>query len=169
MGRKSTKENKNIYQQAREDRGLSRAQASELLQGLSESQIEKVESGKTQAQPEDVLMMASAYKRPDLCNYYCANECPIGKKYVPEIEIKDLPQIVLEVLAALNSMNAKKDRFIEISADGRLDDHEMEDFIAIQQQLKQISISFDALTLWVDNTVASGEIDEDLLNALKEK
>lgn len=168
MGRKSTKENKSIYQIAREEDGLSRAQASEAMPGLSESQIEKIESGKMVPRPEDILLMADAYKRSDLCNFYCANECPIGKKYVPEVKIKDLPQIVLEVLAALNNLNQKKDRLIEITADGVLEDHELKDFVAIQEQLKKVSVSFDALSLWVDNTVASGKIDEDLLEALQQ-
>ena len=83
--------------------------------------------------------------------------------------IKDhLPQIVLEVLAALNNLNQKKDRLIEITADGVLEDHELKDFVAIQKQLQKVSVSFDALSLWVDNTIASGKIDEDLLKALQQ-
>ncbi len=169
MGRKSTKQNKNVFQEAREELGLTRAQASELLQGLSESQIEKIESGKTIPDPGDVMLMAEGYKKPGLCNYYCANECQIGKKYVPEVKIKDLPQIVLEVLASLNSMNSKKDRLIEITADGELTEDELKDFAEIQSQLRRISISFDALQLWVDNTVAAGIIDKELLKAIQEK
>jgi len=48
--------------------------------------------------------------RHNLCNYYCANQCPIGQQYVPEIKTKDLSQIVLEMLASLNSMNKQKER-----------------------------------------------------------
>ena len=32
-------------------------------------------------------MMSKKYKQPDLCNYYCSQECPIGKQYVPEIQM----------------------------------------------------------------------------------
>ena len=49
MGKKSTKENKNMYFQCREAAGLTRAQASELLGFISESRIEKIESEKTPA------------------------------------------------------------------------------------------------------------------------
>ena len=49
--------------------------------------------------PDEVLVMAEKYKQPSLCNYYCANQCPIGQEYVPEIKVKDLSQIVLEMLA----------------------------------------------------------------------
>lgn len=44
--------------------------------------------------------MAEKYKRPSLCNYYCSRQCPIGQQYVPEIEIKELSSIVLEMLAS---------------------------------------------------------------------
>ncbi len=41
MGKKSTRENKNAYQLAREDAGVTREEASEALQFISDSRIEK--------------------------------------------------------------------------------------------------------------------------------
>ena len=90
MGRRSLKTDKNIYMRSREDAGMTRAEASEALQFISESRLEKIESEKTPAQPEDILAMAEAYKRPELCNYYCTHECPIGMEQVPEIKPKGL-------------------------------------------------------------------------------
>ena len=90
MPRKSVKADKSLYQVVREEElGLTRAQASELLGGLSESQIEKIENGKTPATPDDVMLMAKAYKKPELCNHYCSKVCPIGRKYVPEVKAKE--------------------------------------------------------------------------------
>lgn len=104
--------------------------------------------------------MAEKYKRPDLCNYYCANQCPIGQEYVPEVKIKDLPQIVLEMLASLNSMNKRKDRLIEITADGTITPDELEDFVFIQEELERISITVETLQLWAEKMLATGVIDE---------
>ena len=84
MGKKSTRENKSIYQLAREEANMTRAEASEKMQFVSGSRIEKYESGKSSVQPDEVLAMARAYKKPELCNYYCSHECPIGQEYVPE-------------------------------------------------------------------------------------
>ena len=42
MGRKSAKENKNIYQILREERNLTREKASELLDTISSEKIEKI-------------------------------------------------------------------------------------------------------------------------------
>ena len=47
MGRKSTKENKNIYQTSRESMNYSREAAAEKLGFISSDRIEKIESEKT--------------------------------------------------------------------------------------------------------------------------
>ena len=104
MGRVSTKENKTQYQIFREELGLSRERASELIGWISAERIEKIESEKFLPHPDEVLAMSVAYKKPRLCNHYCANVCPIGQEYVPEAKVKDLSQIVLEMLASLNSI-----------------------------------------------------------------
>ena len=113
--------------------------------------------------------MAEKYKQPSLCNYYCANQCPIGQQYVPEVKIKDLSQIVLEMLASLNSMGKQKDRLIEITADGKVTGDELEDFIYIQEELERISIAVETLQLWSERMMATGAIDVEQYNVLKNK
>lgn len=166
MGRASTKENKNKYQLIREELGLSREKASELLETIMPERIEKIESGKSLPRPDEVITMAEKYKRPSLCNYYCSNQCPIGQQYVPEVKIKELSSIVLEMLASLNSINKKKDRLIEITADGKIDADEIDDFIYIQQELERISITVETMQLWAERMLADGVIDAE---AYKEK
>ena len=167
MGKRSIKENKNIYFECRDNLGLSRAQASELMEGISESSLEKMETGKTNIYPEDVVLMAKAYKRPDLCNYYCTHECAIGKTSVPEVKISSLSEIVLGMLSSLNSLERQKDRLIEITADGQISDDELEDFANIQKQLDHIDATVEALKLWVNGTIAEGKINKEKLDALK--
>lgn len=169
MGRASTRTNKNIYQTTREERQLTREKAGELLEIVAPERIEKIESGRSLPHPDEVLVMAEKYKAPTLCNYYCANQCPIGQQYVPEIKIKDLSQIVLEMLASLNSMNRQKERLIEITADGVIDGTELEDFISIQQELERISIAVETLQLWSEKMLATGAIDAEQYSAYKEK
>ena len=115
MGKKSTKENKNIYQIFREEQNLTRDKASELMEFISPDRIEKIESEKSLPHPDEILVMADAYKMPELCNYFCSHECPIGQKYIPEIKAKDLSQIVLELLSGLNAISKEKDRMVDIS------------------------------------------------------
>ena len=158
MGRKSTKENKNIYQTSREDAGFTREAAAEALEFISSDRIEKIESEKSLPHPDEIMAMADCYKAPSLCNYYCSHECPIGQEYVPEVKLKDLSQITLEMLASLNTLDKEKNRLIEITVDGVISDDEKEDFERIQNQLAQIALAVDSLQLWVQKAIADGKI-----------
>ncbi len=169
MARASTKDNKTIYQQKREALGLSREKAGELLEVIPPERIERIESGKFTAHPDEIIVMAEKYCDPQLCNYYCANECEIGKQYVPEVKIKDLSQIVLEMLASLNTVKKHQERLIEITADGLIDDDEIEDFIQIQDELEKISITVETLQLWSEKTIASGKINMDAYRTARAK
>ena len=169
MARVSTRENKNIYQLTREGLKLSREAASELLESIPPERIEKIENERSLPHPDEVLVMSDKYMQPSLCNYYCANQCPIGQEYVPEIKVKDLSQIVLEMLASLNSVSKQKDRLIEITADGKISGNELEDFIFIQEELERISITVETLQLWSERMMATGVIDEEQYNAYKKR
>ena len=169
MARRSTKENKNIYHITRENLGLTREAASDLLGTISPERIEKIENERSMPYPDEVMVMAQMYKQPGLCNHYCANQCPIGQQYVPEVKIKDLSQIVLEMLASLNAMQKKKERLIEITVDGQISGDELEDFIMIQQELEKISIAVETLQLWCERMLATGAIDPALYNAYMER
>ena len=169
MARVSTKENKNIYHKTRESLQLTREAASELLESITPERIEKIENERSLPHPDEVLVMAEKYKQPSLCNFYCANQCPIGQQYVPEVKIKDLSQIVLEMLASLNSMGKKKERLIEITVDGKITGDELEDFIYIQEELERISIAVETLQLWSERMLATGVIDVEQYNAYKDK
>lgn len=165
MGKKSLNAAENIYCDKRQQAGMTRFQASEATY-ISESRIEKIESGKITPHPEDVYAMSKAYKDPALCNYYCSQVCRIGQEYVPEIKAKSLAEITLEMLASLNALNKHRDRLIEIVADGKIEGEELYDFANIQSQLEDLSITVDALQLWVKQTVASGAINEEKLAAI---
>ena len=105
MGKQSTRENKTFYQICREEAGLTRSEASEKMTAVSDSKIEKFEYEMQEPTPYDIIQMADAYKRPDLCNYYCSHKCEIGHRYVPEVEVSDLSNIILETIASLNEIN----------------------------------------------------------------
>ena len=160
MARKSTKENKNLYQRTRESLGLTREEASDLLVTMSPERIEKIESERSMPHPDEVLLMSDKYKQPTLCNYYCANQCPIGAQYVPEVKVKDLAQIVLETIASLNTMQKQKDRLIEITVDGKITGDELADFVHIQEELEKISIAVETLQLWCERMLDTGAIDK---------
>ena len=167
MGRKSTKANKNIYQVLREECGLSREEAEKRLVFITADRIVKIESGRVQAQPDEVKKMSEVYGQPALCNHFCTKECEIGKKYVPEVKLDtNLSQIVLEILSSLNSLQKGKERLIEISVDGVIADSEIPGFIEIQKELDNISMTVNALKLWAEKKLSEGKINRELYDKL---
>lgn len=167
MPRVSSKAQKNIYFQRREELGLTRDKASELLESIPPERIEKIENERSEPHPEEVLIMSDKYKYPELCNYYCSHQCPIGQQYVPEVKIQDLSQIILKMLASLNSVQKNQVRLIEITADGVIDEDEIEDFVSIQEELEKISITVETLQLWSEQMLADGKIDMKKYNEFK--
>ncbi len=160
MGRKSTKQNKSIYQLTREEQGLTREKASELMEFISPERIEKIENEKVRILPDDILAMAKCYKAPHLCNYYCTHDCEIGKKNVKPIEFKELSVIAVETINSLSQLNKEKDRLLEIVEDGRINDYERDDFIRIKRRLDKLATSIGSLQLWLEEKIAEGELEE---------
>lgn len=160
-----------IYKDIRKRHGLTRDdvcdEASMLNEPIQPERLERIENGKFDIVPEEVMLLSKIYGEPTLCNYYCSNECPIGQKYVPEIKVKDLTQIVLEMLSSLNSMEKSQERLIEITADGIIDDDEIKDFVFIQNELERISITVETLQLWVEQMLADEKINLRKYNAIK--
>lgn len=151
-----------IYRACRDSLELSRQEASKRLEVITPERLEKIETGKLRAHPDEVLVMAETYGRPELRNYYCTSECPIGQQYVPKLQVKDLSQIIIEMLASLNTIQKKQERLIEIVADGVIEDDEVEDFVDIQKNLEKMSITVDTLELWVEQMLSQKKIDIEL-------
>jgi len=154
MPKRSVRENKNIWQLAREEAGLTRAEASQKTGFLSESVIEKIEYGENTPSADEVAALAKAYRHMELCNLYCARECAIGKNSVREIPLSGLSDIVLSMLDSLNHLEQEKNRLIEITADGTVSKEEREDFERIRDLTERMSLTAQALRLWVEQNSA---------------
>lgn len=90
---------------------------------------------------ENDKIVSEKYKSPELCNYYCSNQCPIGRQYVPEVKIQDLSQIVLHLVDFLNTVQADQRTLVGITADGIIVDSKIEDFVDIQNELEKVAIT----------------------------
>ncbi len=160
-----------IYKEIRKKHNMTRDEvcdeASLLNNPITPERLERIENGKFPITPEEVLLLSRIYKEPTLCNHYCSKECDIGHEYVPEVKVKDLTQIVLEMLSSLNSMKKSQERLIEITADGVIDDDEIKDFVFIQNELERISITVETLQLWVEQMLADEKINMDKYNEIK--
>lgn len=153
MGKEKTR-----YQELRDAKGWSREKASEKMPGISPERLERIENSKVVVTPEDIIAMAEAYKEPGLCNYFCSNECSIGRRNVPEVKSKELAQIAVETLNSLNRLNRDKDRFLEIVEDGKVTDEEITDFLKIKETLEKMDASIGSFKLWIDKAVIEGDM-----------
>ena len=85
MGKKATKAADNMYYLARCEAAKgnpdfsSREKAAELV-GIDRTRLARIELDTIAPYPEEVKAMAEAYNTPELCNSYCARECPLGRK-----------------------------------------------------------------------------------------
>ena len=70
---------------------------------------------------------------------------------------------------SLNSIQKRKERLIEITADGEISGDEISDFVHIQEELERISITVETLQLWSERMLATGAIDMEAYNAHKAK
>ena len=159
----------NMYREVRDKLGLTRDQANELLETIEPGKLERIESEKQLPSPDDVMIMADKYGEPNIRNYYCANQCPMGQHYVPRIKFIDLEKTVLKLIASLNSMHAKQDKLIEIAEDGKISDDEMRDFISIQKELEKVSLAVSAMEVWTEKMMSSGVIDMEKYKELLEQ
>lgn len=154
-----------IYKSLRKEHDMTRDGvcdvAVDLGKPMQPERLERIENGKLDIHPEEVMLLSEIYGEPTLCNHYCSKDCPIGQKYVPEIKVKDLTQIVLEMLSSLNSMKKRQERLIEITADGIIEEDEIKDFVFIQKELERISITVETLQLWVEEMIAENKIDKE--------
>ena len=84
MGKKATKAADNMYYLARSEAAVqnpdlsSREKAAELI-GIDRTRLARIELDAIMPYPEEVRDMAKVYNTPELCNSYCARECPLGR------------------------------------------------------------------------------------------
>ena len=139
-----------MYFKSREKAGLTRDAASELMEFISADRIERIESGKSEPHPDEVLRMGECYHDPFMANHYCTSECPIGRKYIPQVTEAELAVIVLQIMDSINSLSESKNKLISITSDGVISDDEKPDFESICEQLDRISSAAATLKLWME-------------------
>lgn len=153
MGKKATKAADNMYYLARcEAAGnnsdfSSREKAAELI-GMDRTRLARIELDTIAPYPEEVKAMAEAYNVPELCNSYCARECPIGRNNVQEVTIDDFDRLALKVLGSLKDIDTLRASLIAISEDGVIEENERPAFQKILDSLQKISNNANALRIW---------------------
>ena len=153
MSKKATKAANNMYYLARCEAAesnpdfSSREKAAELI-GIDRTRLARIELDTIAPYPEEVKALSEAYNTPELCNSYCARECPIGQNSVHEVTIDDFDRLALKVLGSLKDIDTLRASLISISEDGYIDKSEQATFESILDSLEKISTNAKALQLW---------------------
>ncbi len=141
-----------IYRKARKNAArkkplLNNCESAQDLVYIERTKLLAIESGDKMPSPDDVVSMARVYEAPELCNYYCTNQCPIGKDK-PTLMYDDLNEISVRLMSALHYLQQSSDTIYRVLEDGRINDGEQDDFMKIIETLKKLSYSADSLELW---------------------
>ena len=150
------KSNENIYFRCRKeaakynDKLNSREGAAELL-GISVSSLADYELGTTKVVPVDkVVLMADLYNAPELLNYYCKYECPIGCRMDIPTEVEPLENITLRLLDLLSpeKIQLRMNRLTQIAVDGKVSDEEKDSMEEIACYLNEVKMIVEKLRLY---------------------
>ena len=150
-------EKENIYKNARLKAAKKKSQFKNVALAFQELgirrekllHIEQTDSRKEMEDPspEEVVIMAREYDAPELCNYYCTKQCPIGKG-TPTLIHDNLNEISTRLMNALHFLQGADDKIYKILEDGKITDDERRDLKQIIETLNKISYSASSLELW---------------------
>jgi len=131
------KEYRNIYQIARESTGLTQNKASELID-ISVESLRLYESGKRIPPDRVVIKMVEIYDAQYLAYQHLKTSAEVGQKYMPNIEITELPVAILRLQKEVTDFIRCKDVMIDITCDGIIDETEKPQWNAIMKELDDV-------------------------------
>lgn len=144
----------NVYMKARlraaeyNDRLKSREGAGKMF-GVSDRSMANYENDLCKQIPVDmVVRMADTYNAPELMYHYCNNECPIGKCIAPNVELKEISCLAIQLSVLSKNPETFVERLMEILQDGAVDKDEKQDFMTIVKGLIEFSEKIQSLELW---------------------
>ena len=158
MENNSIKDIQNVYFRCRKeasaynDKLSSREGASEML-GVSVSSLADYELGNTKVVPVDkVVLMSDLYKAPELLNYYCQKECPIGCRRNFPTSVNEIEKVTLSLINQAEKARDMIMRLSKIAEDGSVNDEERAEMHCIMEFLDKLSYTIAELRLLNDKT-----------------
>ena len=134
-------ESQNIYKNARKSAGFTQEKASQLL-NVSVDSLRDYEQSQRPVPSDVASAMCDVYQAPYLAVQHLRLTSDLGKRVVPEIQLKDLPEAVLGVLAAVQRFCAKREAMVEIAADGQIAESEQAEWDEIMCLANDLNAKF---------------------------
>ena len=127
----------NIYKSARRDAGITQEQAAEQLY-VSVRSLAEYEAGRTIPPCDVVCRMVEAYKAKHLAYLHLKQSTEVGRRFLPDLHILDLPRSVLRLQKEVADVNGIHREMVEVVCDGMVEDHESETWQSIEKELMEM-------------------------------
>ncbi len=121
---------------ARKTIGLTQEKAAPLL-NISVDMLSLYELGKSSTPPDIAYRMGLVYHAPEIWVAYCS-KCPLCGKTKPQVELKPIERIALQLINNTSEVNTVRDTIASITADGVITEDE-------KPQLKKVLDYLDEL------------------------
>lgn len=159
MANIAAKTSSNIFYKARCDAAthneqLSSREGAADIMSIDRGRLYRIESGIANPYPEEIHMMADLYNAPELRNFYCKNNCPLGCS-VPTARIELLEQSGIKIFTSSAKLMRTSEALLKIVEDGKVDKDEQKEFEEIITLLKGLSESIQSLNLWSERNIRS--------------
>ena len=135
---------RNIYQIARESTGLTQEKDSEYLD-ISVDSLRAYEGDKRTPPDHVVIKMIEVYDTQYLAYQHMRTRDDVGKSFLPNVEIKDLPAAMLRLQKEVNDFIKLRDEMIDITCDGVIDENEKGRWDIILKELNDVADAIMAL------------------------
>lgn len=149
---KATKAADNVYYQARmkaatyNDRLNSRESAAEIV-CIERTRLANIELGNIYPHPEEVNLMESAYNAPELPNFYCSQQCPLGCGRVDKLSPRNLESAALKMERVTWDIDEITREISNIAEDGQITPEERPTFEKNLDKLRAVKKSIEELIL----------------------
>jgi len=127
----------NVYKSARLSAGFTQEQAAEQLHISARSLLE-YEAGRTTPPDDIVCRMVEVYGAKYLAYLHLKNSTEVGRRFLPELHILDLPRSVLKLQKEVKDVTDINHRMVDVACDGVIDEHEHDVWQDIEKELLEM-------------------------------
>ena len=147
MGRDAATSTGNVWRDARlraakwNDELNSQDGVADII-GCGRDAIRRIENGLNKVMPVDTaILLADLYRAPELKNYYCLHECPIGRNRSLSCESVEIDRAAVRLTQALRKETVQwfKHTLQDIAMDGEISSDELAEFDEVVESLKEVS------------------------------
>lgn len=128
----------NIYRTCRRIAGITQEQAADKI-NVSVRSLADYESGRTIPGCDVVCLMVEAYQTPELAYLHLKQNTEVGRKYLPDIYLDELPRAVLRLQKESRDLQIVESELISIACDGVVDQHETPIWEQAKRELMELA------------------------------